>query len=121
MGYFANGSEGDGYFERYCAGCLHAQDERPCAVWALHEQFNYAQLKEQDKEERPLTSVLSALIPQDEKGHNMECSMYRPLRSVAAEGGAVVWCDCFREVIGLTDKLAGVPCAACAREAAAAR
>lgn len=33
MGYFANGTEGEMYAEKYCIRCIHTDD---CDVWDAH-------------------------------------------------------------------------------------
>jgi len=70
MGYFSNGSEGEAYFERYCAKCLHNGDgEGPmCPIWNLHLWHNYAECNNKE-------SMLHELIPR-ENGGNGRCSMF---------------------------------------------
>ena len=74
MGYFANGSEGDGYYEQWCENCLHCppnDSEENCAVLAAHQIYNYDDCNNPD-------SILHILIPRDEKGYNQKCEMFLP-------------------------------------------
>lgn len=67
MGYFSNGSEGEGYEEEYCSRCEH-QDG--CAVWLAHMLYNYDECNKEN-------SILHLLIPRS-KDHlgNERCSMF---------------------------------------------
>lgn len=69
MGYFSNGTEGDDYYSRYCAHCVHEQGERECAVWLAHLLFN------RDGANNP-ESVLHVLIPRGADGFNEQCKMF---------------------------------------------
>lgn len=69
MGYFANGTEGVLYYERYCDRCIHEQDGRQCAVWLAHLVHNYAECNKDD-------SILHRLIPRDDLGNNRQCEMF---------------------------------------------
>lgn len=67
MGYFSNGTEGDGFFENHCANCIH--EEPGCVVWAAHLLHNYDQFPEHAKTEfeggaaQALREILDMLIP----------------------------------------------------------
>jgi hypothetical protein len=73
MAYFANGSEGEYYKEKYCSGCVHG--DKPCPVMRLHFDWNYdavgkdADLKKQH--------ALNVLWPRD-GAHNGDCAMFFP-------------------------------------------
>jgi hypothetical protein len=75
MGYFSNGSEGEGYVESYCYRCVHWKDlddgRGPgCPVWDLHLQSNY-------KECGNKGSFLHQLIPRSKDGlYNEQCAMF---------------------------------------------
>lgn len=62
MGYFSNGSEGEGYEEQWCSRCLHNDG---CAVWSAHQLHNYEECNKPD-------SILHMLIPRD----NGQCRMF---------------------------------------------
>lgn len=66
MGYFANGSEGDGYYEEWCERCAHNPD---CAVWLAHHGFNYKDCNNPE-------SILHILIPRTKNGNNEKCRMF---------------------------------------------
>lgn len=70
MGYFANGSEGTDYEQRYCARCVHGDGEGAgtCAVWLLHLLHNY--------DPEPAPRMLNVLIPRDAEGWNTQCAMF---------------------------------------------
>lgn len=82
MGYFSNGTEGEGYLESYCYRCVHWKDVGDgrgvgCPVWDLHLMHNY-------KECNNKGSFLHVLIPRvttkADDGidfpHNGECTMF---------------------------------------------
>ena len=71
MGYFSNGTEGEGYFEAYCARCIHDNEAKGihCPVWNLHLMRNYDQCNVED-------SPLHDLIPRDKDGRNGRCTMF---------------------------------------------
>lgn len=74
MGYFANGTEGMQYEERYCSNCQHSKNpDQGCAVWAAHLLFNYDAVKEPK-----LKELLDVFIPQ-EGISNGECRMFTPI------------------------------------------
>ncbi len=69
MGYFANGVEGDDYYEAYCSRCVHDQNGS-CPIWLLHILYNY---QESDNEH----SFLDLLIPRsDDGGGNEQCRLF---------------------------------------------
>lgn len=71
MGYFSNGSEGEGYFEEFCARCIHDDPEngKHCPIWTLHLLYNYQECNNKE-------SMLHVLIPRNEKGFNDTCTMF---------------------------------------------
>ena len=72
MGYFANGSEGMSYEERYCLRCLHGpqRTDKGCAVWDAHQLYNYEDCNKKD-------SILHILIPRTKDDDNNEqCAMF---------------------------------------------
>lgn len=83
MGYFANGSEGEGYRETYCARCRNNGDEKyeeGCTVWDLHLVYNGDQFKE-SPQAKVIGTMLEMFIPRanDEHSTNLQCTMFRPL------------------------------------------
>ena len=74
MGYFSNGSEGEGYVEQYCSRCANfrnGEGETECAVWFAHLLHNYGA-------EGPAREILDMLIPRAEGGvGNQQCAMFR--------------------------------------------
>lgn len=73
MAYFSNGSEGEYYRERYCERCVHdGHGENVCAVWRVHQLFNYERLKD-----GRLAVILDELIPRTEDGcGNAQCTLF---------------------------------------------
>jgi len=74
MGYFPNGTSGEMYEEEYCYQCVNWRDLADgrgpgCPVMDLHLFYNYAECNKPD-------SFLHQLIPRDEEGFNLECSMF---------------------------------------------
>lgn len=69
MGYFSNGTEGECYYDAYCARCVHDKDQsRP--VWAAHLMHNYDECNNEN-------SILHILIPRNESGlGNKQCAMF---------------------------------------------
>jgi hypothetical protein len=68
MGYFANGSEGESYRERYCDRCINDRFN-DCPIWNEHLENNY-------KECNNPASLLHRLIPRGESGENLQCKMF---------------------------------------------
>lgn len=66
MGYFSNGTEGEMYEEEFCSQCAHGDN---CAVLLLHMIYNYDECNNKE-------SFLHVLIPRDENGNNMPCTMF---------------------------------------------
>lgn len=74
MGYFSNGTEGMDYQDRYCARCVHNEDDpdKPgCPVWGAHLFYNRDQA-----ENVAVKGILDSLIPVDGL-RNGECRMFR--------------------------------------------
>lgn len=72
MGYFSNGTEGEDYFERYCARCIHDNYDKDifCPIWNLHLLHSYDDCNKPD-------SYLHALIPRNkDDGSNLRCTMF---------------------------------------------
>ncbi len=70
MGYFANGTSGEMYYDEYCSRCLHESGERKCAVWFAHLIHNYKECNNDD-------SILHLLIPRYDNGlGNKQCAMF---------------------------------------------
>ena len=73
MGYFANGTEGMVYMNKYCCRCIHYGDwveKEGCPVWGLHLDYN-------DQECNKEHSFLHSLIPLSEDGiYNEKCRMF---------------------------------------------
>jgi hypothetical protein len=71
MGYFSNGTEGEMYYETYCANCIHNGDEENdpyCPVWAANDK----------------SSILHILIPRSKDGlDNEQCTMFLRKAAVA--------------------------------------
>jgi hypothetical protein len=73
MGYFANGTEGALYAERYCCRCrnMPAEDDGECPIMEAHLEFNYEQ-QGHPKIER----MLDILIPRS-GSFNGQCKLFR--------------------------------------------
>lgn len=72
MGYFSNGSEGDGYFEHYCSRCLHDNEAKEihCPIWSAHLSDNYKSCNDK-------TSILRLMIPRSKDDlSNEQCVMF---------------------------------------------
>ncbi len=80
MGYFANGTEGTFYEERYCNRCVHEDaDGKGCAVMLAHILYAYQLCNEDD---HPGKHMLDMLIPPSKDGlGNDQCSMFAALPS----------------------------------------
>jgi hypothetical protein len=80
MGYFSNGTEGEMYYETYCANCIHNGDEENdpyCPVWAAHKDYNYRDCNDK-------SSILHILIPRSKDGlDNEQCTMFLRKAAVA--------------------------------------
>lgn len=75
MGYFANGTEGEIFNERYCHRCVNWRDlddgRGPgCPVWDAHLMFAYDESGSSSNAE----TILSVLIPRH--GIKNECAMF---------------------------------------------
>lgn len=71
MGYFSNGSEGEGYQSRYCDRCLFDNFEKGiyCPIWSLHLLHNYEECNKPD-------SFLHDLIPREKPIGNARCKFF---------------------------------------------
>lgn len=81
MAYFANGSEADGAWERYCSRCVNWRERikgdlivgPTCPVWLLHLDWNYdAAGRNADRTKR---QGLDTLWPR-EVCYNGECQLF---------------------------------------------
>lgn len=73
MGYFANTTDGDSYYQKFCEHCKHnnpPDNPDSCPVWTLHILWNYDQIQDPTKKE-----ALDALIP-THQGQNSPCKMF---------------------------------------------
>ena len=68
MGYFANGTDGQFYWETFCASCVHDQDNN-CTVLLAHLLHNYEECNVSE-------SILHMLIPLNKAGKNQKCTMW---------------------------------------------
>ena len=81
MGYFANGTEGGIFYERYCCNCANSdnrEDTPGCVVWDLHLLYNYDHVND---DQHPLRVCLDSLITQEmhPDGYSVQrCAMFRP-------------------------------------------
>ena len=90
MGYFANGTEGDVYYAKYCANCRHdnLDQDQGCPIWGLHLLWNYDQVDGpfdyavepmEMNEQNIMRVALDSFIPMSEDGlENLECKMFCP-------------------------------------------
>jgi hypothetical protein len=95
MGYFANGTEGEAYFNHYCRNCRNcgdAKSEEGCVVWDLHLCWNYDAVSDEfTTQDTPplhgptLRAALDSLIPRDASGRNGQCLMFRERAEPAQE------------------------------------
>lgn len=76
MAHFSNGTEGLAYQEQRCFQCQHGQSDNPCMVWVAH--FDYCQ-ELCNKDDDPGKHILDMLIPTDDGGWPVECSMFMRL------------------------------------------
>ncbi len=66
MAYFANGTDGMIYEEKYCDHCLHFGDEdgiEGCPILLIHDLYNYDQCKPRSTVEKTIKEILELLIP----------------------------------------------------------
>ena len=63
MAYFSNGTEGDDYYEKWCARCVHDHCAYGCPVWSAHQEWNYEECNKPD-------SILHKMIPEKGGGYN---------------------------------------------------
>lgn len=83
MAYFANGTDGDCYEEKYCQHCVHFGDDNlMCAVLYLHNEWNYdacnGDAKDADAETKAKHTALNVLWPRRGSA-NGRCAMFYPL------------------------------------------
>jgi hypothetical protein len=69
MGYFANGTEGMMYEEKYCDNCVHNLEEYGCPCLDAHQLWNYEECNNK-------SSILHKMIPRGEDGWNKECIFF---------------------------------------------
>ena len=80
MGYFANGTEGDVYESRYCARCIHRDDNDGCPVMLAHVLHAYEECGSGSNAE----NILELLIPR--KGaFNDQCRLFTPTDTKEAD------------------------------------
>jgi hypothetical protein len=86
MAYFPNGTAGMDYADRYCANCVHENEDGPyCPIWELHVLNNYEQCGK-GKTAKAWKTVLSTLIPETADGLGAEqCSMFVPRADTGAD------------------------------------
>lgn len=96
MAYFANGTEGIAYMERWCSRCLNCGDDKyefGCAVWDLHSLFQ----SERDFSQTDggvAGRLLDALIPRTEDGlNNGRCLMFREQDAIPQGMSLLEWFD----------------------------
>lgn len=82
MGYFANGTEGMMFEERFCSRCVHSDEgpgkeigvDPPCPIWMAHLLYSYELCNET---EHPAKVMLDMLIkPSGPDGLDNECVMF---------------------------------------------
>ncbi len=73
MAHFSNGTEGIAYQEHWCFRCQHRSSGNPCPIWAAHFDFCHELC---NKEDDPGKQILDMLIPVDDGGWPMKCSMF---------------------------------------------
>jgi hypothetical protein len=126
MGYFSNGTEGEGFFELWCERCIHNRDpddKKQCSVWMLHLAHNYDQHAEGMMELYPgfdvhgptLKALLDELIVERPNGRGQECSMFVARDDPRAIGG-ISWCASLRHSQPMEDRNSGAPCLRCLAE-----
>jgi len=76
MAYFANGTVGDYYEEKYCYRCVHWSTEpnRGCPVYLLHLDWNYEAVGK--NADATKAQALDWLWPRKRNGHNGACGMF---------------------------------------------
>lgn len=78
MGCFSSGNEGLDYQGKWCFRCQHWPDDANdgnCAVWAMHQLYNYEQYSTNSKN-KLIKRFLQMLIPEDKNGNNEKCLMF---------------------------------------------
>ena len=86
MAYFANGSEGDYFTEKYCSRCVHRDG---CPVWGMHFLWSYDACNGDQPgataEEQAKHFALNALWPRTTDGQNAACAMFYEAARKAGE------------------------------------
>lgn len=98
MAYFANGTEGDYYEEKYCQRCAHfGECGEECPILALHGIWNYEACRgdqpESTAEQRAKHVALNMLWPRDGV-HNGACKMFCESPQANDETKDTVKCYC---------------------------
>ncbi len=73
MAYFANGTDGMVYEDKWCCRCVHGHDaeESMCPVWFAHQLWNY-----DNRADGEIATVLDAMIPTREDGFPDKYNMF---------------------------------------------
>jgi len=84
MGYFANSTEADLFYETYCVRCQNHEKftGRFCVIWGLHCLFSYQLANSKSLAKK----FLDLLI--DKKGNDVKewkCSMYKEIQEGCEE------------------------------------
>ncbi len=78
MGYFSNGSSGDWYEAKYCARCVHNDEENGCPVMLAHVLYAYEECNSNSNAKH----MLDLLIPVRKDGFNGQCAMFVTVEQV---------------------------------------
>ena len=76
MGYFANGTEGDFYYDKYCIRCVHMLEDHSCPCSDTHLLWDYDECNNKD-------SILHKMIPIDKHSGNQQCIFFKTKRKEA--------------------------------------
>lgn len=68
MGYFSNGTEGFEYESKYCANCVHENEETGCPIMNAHFLYNYTDIND-------VQEILNIFIPRKDVW-NEQCEMF---------------------------------------------
>lgn len=126
MGYFSNGTEGEGFVDNWCANCAHwtePDDPKQCTIWMLHlcyngEQHNSGMVKiskNLSMHGPTLKEMLGDLIRRETATRGQECTMYLPRYTPVVSGGES-WCPSFRHHQPMEERNSGAPCLLCLTE-----
>lgn len=124
MGYFSNGTEGEGFFSIYCEQCVHytePDDPKQCPIWMLHLSHNGDQHTEGMLEFYPGFEIhgptvklfLDQLIVRTTR--SQKCAMFVPRADERVNGGTS-WCASLRHSQPMEDRNSGAPCLRCLAE-----